>query len=148
MCKWCVLDDHENFAIFCLHCFIYFIIVYDDASSRCSHLRMETKVSKLWKGKGIAFLLLQVILIHCPHQFIDHKYTIPSRVKMKHKLMTDAYLMLRQLQNHLLRCYIAVLWCPIFSSLSIIFCINTINQLVILFFFFGCCCCSVLFLCQ
>lgn len=64
---------------------------------------METKVNKTWKGKNIAYLFLQAILIRCLHQFIDHRCRNWSRTKiLKHKQIVD-YLMLRQLRRHSLR---------------------------------------------
>jgi hypothetical protein len=42
---------------------------------------METKPNKTWILKGIAFLLLLVTLIPCPHQFIGHRCKIWTRVK-------------------------------------------------------------------
>lgn len=64
---------------------------------------MVTKVNKTWKGKNIAYLFLEATLIRCLHQFIDHKCTNWSRMKiLKHKTIVG-YLMLRQLQRHSLR---------------------------------------------
>lgn len=65
-------------------------------------------------AQSIAFLLLQVILIPCQHQFIDHKCRIWSRMKiMKHRQKV-AFLMRRQWLNRLFR-YLYIVVNPFIS---------------------------------